>query len=233
MSQFDNHLQYFDHFCHRSQPVSRPYRVCSNSSKALRLNGAQEGWEMRPFQDAYCSAEHRAASKTEASSPPHRCSLDRRKGDVLLSCQSRSQHRVCSRRQCQHRINFNFMLIALLLAAFLCQPVTAVHLVGDAQDRAFEDLSILARAGKIITVAMSDAASAITAAKPSAPVAHKRMKDVANKQVQVPSSRSFMPCSSPAWVAYSMLNTCLTKYTIEQEIEREEEHNSGELCVIF
>ena len=54
------------------------------------------------------------------------------------------------------------MLALLVALAITLQPTDARQFSGDAQDRAFEDLSILARAGKIVSVAVRDAALAIT-----------------------------------------------------------------------
>jgi hypothetical protein len=46
----------------------------------------------------------------------------------------------------------------------MLQPAACAKvLAGDAQDRAFEDLSVLARAGQLITGAMVDTATAISA----------------------------------------------------------------------
>ena len=57
-------------------------------------------------------------------------------------------------------------LLSMLLTAALLQPSLASNLRGDEQDRAFEDLSMLARAGKLLTGAVTDAATALSTATP-------------------------------------------------------------------
>ncbi|BDA47685.1 probable platelet-activating factor acetylhydrolase IB subunit beta [Coccomyxa sp. Obi] len=62
----------------------------------------------------------------------------------------------------------------------MMHPSVAFTVAGDAQDRAFEDMSLLARAGKLITVAVSDAASAIGASKRKGAVEQHTLR-LANK----------------------------------------------------
>ncbi|EIE23771.1 SGNH hydrolase [Coccomyxa subellipsoidea C-169] len=74
-------------------------------------------------------------------------------------------------------------MLIVILAAALIQPSPAFVLSGDAQDRAFEDMSMLARAGKLLTVAVSDAASAIGATDRRSGASEKRPLIISDKKV--------------------------------------------------
>ena len=65
------------------------------------------------------------------------------------------------------------LLGAVLVAAVLQSAACAEVRMGDAQDRAFEDLSVLARAGQLITGAMVDAVTAISAGTKLPPLTDK------------------------------------------------------------
>ena len=73
--------------------------------------------------------------------------------------------------------------MAIIILAGLMQPSVAFTVAGDAQDRAFEDMSMLARAGKLITVAVSDAANVIGASKRKGLVEQRTLR-LASKAVR-------------------------------------------------
>ena len=93
--------------------------------------------------------------------------------------------------QCLHRRQDRRMrswcsssIVLVVLAATLLQPSHAFVLSGDEQDRAFEDMSMLARAGKLLTVAVSDAASAIGATKRKSTHVEKRTMLMPDRKVR-------------------------------------------------
>lgn len=83
-------------------------------------------------------------------------------------------------------------VITMIILAGMMHQSIAFTVAGDAQDRAFEDMSMLARAGKFLTVAVSDAASVIGASKRKAPVEQRTLR-LANKAVR-PKAASSTDC---------------------------------------
>ena len=98
-------------------------------------------------------------------------------------------------------------MLILVLAATLIQPSPAFVLSGDAQDRAFEDMSMLARAGKLLTVAVSDAANAIGATDRRSGAPEKRPLIIPDKKVrplQTHGTNSQRPCRSFSQLCHAM-----------------------------
>lgn len=122
----------------------------------------------------------------------------------------------CLNRRRDRRLRswFSSSIVLVVLAATLSQPSHAFVLSGDAQDRAFEDMSMLARAGKLLTVAVSDAASAIGATKRKSIHVDKRTMLMSDKKVRhlqthgtthtdqtTLQDRNQMPCLAPLHLA--------------------------------
>lgn len=127
---------------------------------------------MRQAEEASCSAQPCSASTSRCSAQTSQHGAERQcvrqpivSPASLVSPAWSGRHQHHRRHQQQWRAG----LLLALLAAALLQPACCAAPRGDAQDRAFEDLSILARAGKPLTqAAAADVGS--TAAAEAAPV---------------------------------------------------------------
>lgn len=144
---------------------------------------------MRQAGDRFVSMQPSCSYDTACSEqiqrPPHgqeRLLRSPQQTRIALHCSARRQNGLLNRR-------WPLAILIVMLVSTLLEPSAAFTLAGDAQDRAFEDVSMLARAGKLLNVAVSDAAKAIAATKTrrSATV-EKRTLLMPEKQVR---SRSY------------------------------------------
>ena len=113
-------------------------------------------------QDACCSIQQNSRPDESLRSPPssHDGFGMRKRHQQQHAAAPAAGKPAPGRRRAQQ---WRSGLLSLTVIAAVLRPGCCTHLkAGDAQDRAFEDLSMLARAGQIITDAMVDAASAIS-----------------------------------------------------------------------
>jgi hypothetical protein len=135
--------------------------------------------------------------------PSSRCSLDRRK----IAGQTPARNRGQQSRRLQRRLRCASHLSMLTLASvvfLLLHPGLCAPLAGDAQDRAFEDISVLARAGKLFTVAMSDTASVLESASKGTSSAGKRHMSKSGKYVRPRPNHAFF-IEAPYWLQSSIV----------------------------
>ena len=116
---------------------------------------------MRQTEEACCSTQPSCTSA--GKSIPNMRQLEARRQHLQppTSSPAAANSSWVGRRHQYHR-RWKAGLLVALLAAALLQPGCCAVPRGDAQDRAFEDLSILARAGKPLTAAVADTAPVIS-----------------------------------------------------------------------
>lgn len=116
--------------------------------------------ESREEQTACCSKQ--PSSKIENTAEASSVSRD----GCSMRVQYQQQHAAAGGRPTPGRRRVGHWrsgLLGIVLLAAVLQPGCCAELEsGDAQDRAFEDLTMLARAGQIITGAVADTAAAIS-----------------------------------------------------------------------
>lgn len=103
-------------------------------------------------------------------------------------------------------------LLRVALLAAVLQPGCCAQLkAGDAQDRAFEDLSMLARAGQVITDAMVDTAAAIGGGR-STPTSDSAKQAESGSDAQV--LLGLFACRVPAVGRTVMTNACMQQHAL-------------------